>query len=154
MRTDGRPATLVPVSVRWLLLVAGWSVGWWLLWRVPSVRRRPAVDGAAGGNLAHLQNARRDPDRRRDRRRTAAEGLAAVERIARPDEIVMKGLAEHQPVRRREARTGVRQHRLQLLEPGPLGRVLRIVRIVGGGEMAHDQAEIERGQRALVALKL
>ncbi|MFN8039568.1 MAG: glycosyltransferase family 2 protein [Acidimicrobiales bacterium] len=37
------------MSVRWLLLVAGWSVGWWLLWRVPSVRRRPAVDGAAGG---------------------------------------------------------------------------------------------------------
>lgn len=38
-----------PVSVRWLLLVAGWSVGWWLLWRVPSLRRRPSVDG--GGEV-------------------------------------------------------------------------------------------------------
>ncbi len=41
------------MSVRWLLLVAGWSVGWYLLWRVPMLRRPGPAAGAgaatAGG---------------------------------------------------------------------------------------------------------
>jgi len=40
------------VSVRWLLLVAGWSVGWWLLWKVPSLRRGPSAGGEADASVA------------------------------------------------------------------------------------------------------
>ncbi|MEZ5145335.1 MAG: glycosyltransferase [Acidimicrobiales bacterium] len=31
------------MSVRWVLLLGGWLAGWWLLWRVPRLNRRPVT---------------------------------------------------------------------------------------------------------------
>lgn len=39
------------MSVRWILLLVGWSAGWYLLWRVPTLggRRREGVEPAGSG---------------------------------------------------------------------------------------------------------
>ena len=58
--------------------------------------------------FAHLQHLYIQLDGRFDGRRTAAEGLAAIERIARADQIVMVGLAQHQPVGGGERARGAR----------------------------------------------
>lgn len=79
------------MSVRWLLLVAGWSVGWYLLWRVPMLRRPGPAAGAgaatAGGgpdlDVAVIVPARNEE-------LSLPNGLASlVRQTCRPAEIIV-----------------------------------------------------------------
>ncbi len=106
-----------------------------------AIRRRIA-DASAGRNVLHLQNARRHAY---DRLHGSAllGRLSAIEGVARPNEIEMELLAEHQPVGGGEAGAGLRQLRAQAVEGGDLLAVHGVVRIVGAGEMADHQRDVE-----------
>ena len=86
----------------------------------------------------------RDRDHGAHRRRPAPERLSAVERIARPHEIVVIGRAEHQSVGGGEAGAGLSAAaRAGRSKTTRCASFLGDARIVGGGEVAHDEADVE-----------
>ena len=94
-----------------------------------------------------------DRDDGLDGSRPAAKGLSAIERVARPHEIVMEASAEHQPVGGGEACAHARQLCSHPLEDGALLLVFCCGGLVGAGEVAHNEDEIEAaGERTFDSL--
>ena len=110
---------------------------------------RRVADVLAGGDVLHLQNARRDADHRLHRRALLGR-LAAIERVAGPHEIEVKLLAQHQPVGGGEAGARLRQPRAQAIEGGELLAVHGVARVIGAGEVADDQCDVEPADQPLV----
>ena len=76
-------------------------------------------------------------------RRALRRRLAAIQRVAGAHEIEVEVFAEHQPVGRGETGARLRKLRAQAIEYGELLAVHRVLRVVGAGEMANDQRDVE-----------
>ena len=119
-----------------------------------SVARCAVAHRLAGRHVAHLQDAPGElaPPAQSDCRPGPA-GPAAIERDAGTDEVIMIGLPKQNAGGIGEARRSLRQLRAKPVEGFSLRLVLRMLGLVGAGEMAHHQRKLEGAQQDLRARK-